>query len=165
VPLGFSSAAAVGVGQALGRGDLAGAREAGWTAVRLSMIFMGVMAIFFLAAPGLIARVFTPDPEVIAASTGLLAIAAAFQLFDGAQVVVTGALRGMGDSHTAAIVNLVAYWFIGIPLGWVLCFRYGWGARGVWVGLCVGLVLIGLALLWTWQHKTRDWKIRECTHA
>jgi MATE family multidrug resistance protein len=157
VPLGFSSAAAVRVGQALGRGDLAGARDAGWSAVRLSLVFMGSAAVLFLVAPGMIARFFTPDPEVIAASTGLLAIAAAFQLFDGAQVVATGALRGMGDSHTAAIVNLVAYWFIGIPLGWVLCFRYGWGARGVWAGLCIGLVLIGTALLWTWQHKTRNW--------
>jgi MATE family multidrug resistance protein len=163
VPLGISSAAAVRVGQALGRGDLAGAREAGWIAVRLGLTFMGSAALVFLAVPGLIARIFTPDPQVIAASTGLLMIAAAFQLFDGAQVVATGALRGMGDSHTAAIVNLVAYWFIGIPAGWVLCFRYGWGAYGVWVGLCIGLVLIGIALLWTWQRKTRSWTIRECT--
>jgi len=163
VPLGFSSAAAVRVGQALGRGDRPGAREAGWTAVRLSMAFMGAMAVLFLAVPGLIARIFTPDPKIIAASTSLLAIAAAFQLFDGAQVVATGALRGMGDTHTAAIVNLVAYWFIGIPLGWILCFRYGWGAQGVWIGLCIGLVIIGIYLLWTWQRKTRSWTIRECT--
>ncbi len=163
VPLGISSAAAVRVGQALGRGDPAGARKEGWTAVRLALAFMTGAAILFLAVPGWIARIFTPDPQVIAASAGLLAIAAAFQLFDGAQVVATGALRGMGDSHTAALVNLVAYWFIGIPLGWILCFRYGWGARGVWAGLCIGLVLIGTALLWTWQHKTRSWRIRQCT--
>ncbi len=163
VPLGISSAAAVRVGQALGRGDLGAAREAGWSAVRLSLIFMSSAAIVFLAFPGLIARIFTPDPHVIAASRGLLAIAAAFQVFDGAQVVATGALRGMGDSSTAAIVNLIAYWVIGLPAGWILCFRYGWGARGVWAGLCIGLVLIGSALLWTWQHKTRNWTIKECT--
>ncbi len=158
VPLGFSSAAAVRVGQALGRGDLAGARHSGWSAMGMALAFMGSAAILFLAVPGLIARIFTPDPQVISASTGLLAIAAAFQLFDGAQVVATGALRGMGDTHTAAIVNLVAYWFIGIPMGWLLCFHYGWGARGVWAGLCIGLVLIGTTLLWTWQRKTRDWR-------
>jgi MATE family multidrug resistance protein len=124
---------------------------------------MGSAAILFLLAPALIARLFTPDPEVIAASTGLLMIAAAFQLFDGAQVVVTGALRGMGDSHSAALVNLVAYWFIGIPLGWYLCFNRGWGARGVWVGLCVGLILIGSALVWTWDRKTRGWRVEQCT--
>jgi MATE family multidrug resistance protein len=159
VPLGISSAAAVRVGQAMGRGDAPGARREGWTAVRLAMYFMGAMAVMFLAIPGLIARIFTPDPQVIASSTGLLAIAAGFQLFDGAQVVATGALRGMGDSHTAALVNLIAYWFIGIPAGWELCFRYGWGARGVWAGLCIGLVLIGSALLWTWERKTRSWEV------
>jgi len=163
VPLGISSAAAVRVGQALGRGDYPGAREAGWTAVRLALAFMGSAAILFVLIPGLIARIFTPDPQVIAASTGLLMIAAAFQLFDGAQVVATGALRGMGDSHSAAIVNLIAYWVIGIPAGWVLCFHYGWGARGVWVGLCIGLILIGSALLWTWHQKTRSWTIKTCT--
>ena len=157
VPLGISSAAAVRVGQALGRGDQAGARQEGWTAVRLALVFMGMAAVVFLAVPGLIARIFTPDRMVIDASDSLLAIAAIFQLFDGAQVVATGALRGMGDSHTAAIVNLIAYWFIGIPAGWILCFDYGWGARGVWAGLCIGLVLIGTTLLWTWQRKTRGW--------
>ncbi len=155
VPLGISSAAAVRVGQALGRGDLACAREQGWIAVRLALLFMGGAAIVLLAAPTWIARIFTPDRQVIASSTALLAIVAAFQLFDGAQVVATGALRGIGDSHTAAIVNLIAYWFIGIPAGWVLCFNYGWGARGVWAGLCIGLVLIGSTLLWTWHRKTR----------
>jgi MATE family multidrug resistance protein len=157
VPLGISSAAAVRVGQALGRGDQAAARQEGWTGVRLAMLFMGTAAIAFLLMPELIARIFTPDKLVIAASDSLLAIAAIFQLFDGAQVVVTGALRGMGDSHTAAIVNLIAYWFIGIPAGWILCFNYGWGARGVWAGLCIGLVLIGITLLWTWHRKTRNW--------
>src|SRR5262249_16934460 len=114
VPLGISSAAAVRVGQALGRGGLAGARTEGWAGVRLALLFMGTAAVFFIATPGLIARIFTPDQQVIGASTSLLAIAAAFQLFDGAQVVATGALRGMGDSHTAALVNLIAYWFIGL---------------------------------------------------
>jgi len=163
VPLGISSAAAVRVGQALGRGDQAGARREGWTAVRLALMFMSSTAILFLAIPRLIARMFSPDPAVIASSTALLAIGAAFQLFDGAQVVTTGALRGMGDSHTAAIVNLIAYWFIGLPAGWYLCFDRGWGARGVWAGLCIGLVLIGSILLWTWQHKTRGWTIEACS--
>jgi MATE family multidrug resistance protein len=159
VPLGISSAAAVRVGQALGRGDYPGARQQGWIAVRLALTFMAGAAIVLLAAPTLIARIFTPDRQVISASTALLAIVAAFQLFDGAQVVATGALRGMGDSHTAAIVNLIAYWFIGIPAGWVLCFNYGWGARGVWAGLCIGLVLIGSTLLWTWHRKTRTFTL------
>jgi len=163
VPLGISSAAAVRVGQAIGREDLAAARRAGWEAVRLALTFMGCAAIALLVFPGAIARFFTPDPAVIAASRSLLAIAAAFQLFDGAQVVATGALRGAGDSHTAALVNLVAYWAIGLPAGWILCFNYRFGAAGVWTGLCIGLVLIGSTLLWTWNRKTGRWTMKECT--
>jgi MATE family multidrug resistance protein len=163
VPLGISSAAAVRVGQAIGRADLAAARRAGWEAVRLALTFMGCAAIALLLFPGVIARFFTPDPAVIAASRSLLAIAAAFQLFDGAQVVATGALRGAGDSHTAALVNLIAYWAIGLPAGWILCFNYHCGAVGVWTGLCIGLVLIGTTLLWKWNRKTSRWTMKECT--
>lgn len=163
VPLGISSAAAVRVGQAIGREDLPAARRAGWEAVRLALMFMGCAALTLLLFPGIIARFFTPDPAVVAASRSLLAIAAAFQVFDGAQVVATGALRGTGDSHTAAIVNLIAYWAIGLPVGWILCFNYHWGAEGVWTGLCLGLVLIGTTLLWTWKRRTSRWTMKECT--
>jgi len=75
-----------------------------------------------------IARLFSPDPNVIRVGASLLVVAAAFQLFDGIQTVATGALRGTGDTQTPMLANLVAYWFIGLPLGCVLCFRLG-GAR------------------------------------
>ena len=83
----------------------------------------------------------------------MLLVAAAFQLFDGLQVVSTGALRGAGDTSTPMLANGIAYWCIGLPLGYVLCFRVGWGAVGVWIGLCVGLMIIGLALLITWKQE------------
>ena len=153
VPLGISSAAAVRVGQNLGRGDVAGARRAGWSAIFLGASFMSCAGVIFVSVPRIIARGFSHDPKVMEAGATLLLVAAAFQLFDGIQVVTTGALRGAGDTHTAMLANLVAYWLIGIPTGYVLCFVLGWGAVGVWIGLCVGLMLIGSGLLVAWHRK------------
>jgi MATE family multidrug resistance protein len=154
VPYGISSAAAVRVGQQLGRRDPAAARRAGWSAIILGVGFMACSGLVFVSIPKIIARVFSPDPAVVRVGATLLLVAAAFQLFDGVQVVTTGALRGAGDTKTPMLANFVAYWFIGIPLGYFLCFRMGWGALGVWIGLCTGLMIIGSALLIAWHRKT-----------
>ncbi len=153
VPLGVSSAAAVRVGYQLGRGDSAKAYFAGWSAILLGAGFMMSMAVVFVTFARPIARIFTPDPIVVRMGAKLLLVAAAFQLFDGLQTVATGALRGSGDTRTPMFANLIAYWFIGLPAGYVLCFRLGWGAFGVWIGLCAGLIMIGSILLRTWQKR------------
>ncbi len=156
VPLGISSAAAVRVGQALGRGDSAGAARAGWTAIGLGAAFMSCAAITFLTLPRAIAGLYTTEREVIEASVVILSIAAVFQLFDGVQVVASGALRGAGDTRTPMFANLVFYWFIGLPIGCWLCFRAHRGAAGLWVGLCLALVLVGSVLLNAWRVKVHD---------
>jgi len=153
VPYGVSSAAAVRVGQQLGRQDTEGARRAGWSAIMLGTTFMACSGLVFVSIPKVIARAFSPDPAVIHVGATLLLVAAAFQLFDGVQVVTTGALRGAGDTKTPMLANLVAYWFIGIPLGYFFCFRLGWAALGIWIGLCIGLMIIGSALLLTWHKR------------
>lgn len=153
VPLGISSAAAVRVGQQLGRGDPEAARRAGWSAIVIGAGFMAGSGLLFVSIPRFIARLFSPDPAVIRVGASLLLVAAAFQLFDGLQTVATGALRGAGDTRTPMFANLVAYWLIGLPVGYWLAFSVGWGAVGIWIGLCVGLMIIGCALLVTWQRK------------
>jgi len=153
VPLGISSAAAVRVGQQLGRGDPDAARRAGWSAIFIGVGFMACSGAVFVSAPKLIARLFTPNPAVIQVGAQLLLVAAAFQLFDGLQTVATGALRGAADTRTPMLANFVAYWLMGLPLGYFLCFRLGWGALGIWIGLCAGLMIIGSALLITWHKK------------
>jgi MATE family multidrug resistance protein len=153
VPLGVSSAAAVRVGQQLGRRDPDGARRAGWSAIIIGVGFMACSGAVFVSAPKLIARLFTPDPAVIRVGAQLLLVAAAFQLFDGLQTVATGALRGAADTRTPMLANFVAYWLMGLPAGYVLCFKLGWGAVGIWIGLCGGLMIIGSALLLAWHWR------------
>jgi len=154
VPLGISSAAAVRVGQQLGRMDPAGARRAGWSAIVLGAGFMTCSGLVFVSIPTWIARLFSPDLVVIRTGARLLLVAAAFQLFDGLQTVATGALRGAGDTKTPMLANFVAYWLIGLPVGYLLCFKSGWGAVGVWIGLCAGLMMIGSGLLLAWHKRT-----------
>jgi multidrug resistance protein, MATE family len=156
VPLGVSSAAAVRVGQAIGRKDSQGAADAGGTAIFLGAAFMTCMSVVLLVIPRWIARAYTPDEAIIHSTIFLLAAGAAFQLFDGIQTVATGALRGLGDTRTPMLCHFTAYWIIGLPLGAWLCFRRGWGAFGLWAGLSLALILIGVVLLMVWQHRVRQ---------
>ncbi|MGA2148489.1 MAG: MATE family efflux transporter [Bryobacteraceae bacterium] len=155
VPLGVSSAAAVRVGQAIGAKDYDGAATRGWTAMLLSGGFMGACGLALWIAPGLIVRLYTTDRAVLATGALLLRIAAFFELFDGLQVTATGALRGLGDTHTAMLAHLVGYWVVGLPVAYVLAFPWGWGAAGIWVGLSAALILIGLILVPAWQRASR----------
>jgi MATE family multidrug resistance protein len=154
VPYGISAAAAVRVGQAVGRKDPRGAMRAGWTAIALGVGFMATAAAVLFAVPGLLIRAFTSDPGVVEIGIGLLFVAAVFQLFDGVQGVTTGALRGLGDTKTAMLWNLAGHWVIGLPLGYLLCFRWGYGLIGLWWGLSTGLVICGIGLLAAWMSKT-----------
>lgn len=162
IPLGISSAAAVRVGQALGRRDRAGARNSGWAALTLGGGFMCVAALVFVLMPRGVVRLFSADPDVIASGVSLLAIAALFQLFDGLQAVATGALRGAGDTRTAMLGNLVGHWALGLPVGYHLCFGRGWGAVGLWTGWLIGLGVVSLVLVFAWSRRARA---PECSRA
>ena len=155
VPLGVSSATGVRVGQALGRKDAAGAARSGWTGMLLGAAFMGAAGVGLLAAPELVMRAFTNDRAVIGAGVTLLFLVALFQLFDGIQTVTVGALRASGDTRSPLLIHLVCYWLIGLPAGYLLCFRAGRGAAGLWAGLCIALILIGLLSLGVWIRTVR----------
>lgn len=160
VPLGIGSAAAVRVGQGLGKRDAQAASRAGWTALTLGATFMACMALAFWLAPHYIVRIYSPDPVVIRAASRLLFVAAFFQLFDGLQAVATGALRGAGETRAPMICSVLFYWLVGLPLGYYLGFQLGWGAAGIWTGLCVALILIGCSLLALWRREERSFALR-----
>jgi MATE family multidrug resistance protein len=154
VPLGISAAAAVSVGHAVGAGDGARARRAGWLALGLGTSFMLLAAVVFLVAPGPLIALYTRNPQVMAVGPSLLGLAAAFQIFDGIQTVSTGALRGLGETRVPMLANLVGYWVLGLPLGLTLCFVCHWGIYGLWIGLLLALFIIASMLLARWQRDS-----------
>ncbi len=155
VPLGIASAAAVRTGNAWGRGDERSAHRAGHAAILLGCGFMLIAAIAFWWQPRAFARIFSPDQKVIAAGAQLMLIAAVFQLFDGLQAVMTGALRGIGDTSLPMFTSLVGYWALGLPVGALLCFHFHLGVVGLWIGLCIALVAVSLTLFVAWERRFR----------
>jgi len=143
----------VRVGHAVGRLDPAGAARSGWTALLFGTLFMSGAAATFLLIPRALIAAFTIDPGVLAIGVSLLFVGAVFQLFDGLQGVATGVLRGLGDTRTPLLWNLAGHWFIGLPLGYTLCFWAGLGAVGLWWGLSAGLMICGVALLIVWSRR------------
>ena len=147
VPLGVSMAATTRVGNLLGAGEPARAQRAAWTAMATGATCMAVSGMTFLLARTTIPRIYSSDPEVLAAAAAILPIAAAFQVVDGIQVTGAGVLRGMGNTRPAALFNLLGYWILGLPLGWWLAFEGGHGLAGVWWGLALGLLVVAVCLV------------------
>jgi len=155
-PLGFSSAAAVRVGYFVGAGDPERAVAAGWLAIGVAVSCMAVFALVYLAMPGFLLKVFTRDPAVVEVGSKILMVVALFQIADGTQVSTTGALRGLGDTRSPMIANLIGHYPIGLLTGLGLCFGLGYGVVGLWGGLACGLISVALLLLRAWRRATRD---------
>ncbi len=161
VPLGTSAAAAVAVGHAVGAGDGPRARRAGWLALLIGVSFMACAAVVFLLVPHAVLVVYTNQEAVVAMGVPLLALAAAFQIFDGIQTISTGALRGLGETRVPMFANFAGYWIFGLPLGYVLCFWHKQGIFGLWTGLTLALIFIALVLLFQWWRDSSRLAVQE----
>ena len=155
VPLGVSAAAAITVGHAVGAGDRARARRGGSMAIVIGAIFMAMAATAFLTIPRVLIHVYTHDLQTVAVGVRLLAVAAVFQIFDGIQGIGTGALRGLGKTRGPMLINLVAYGVIGLPVGYVLCFKTPLGIYGLWSGLTLALIFAAGLVLALWLKGSR----------
>ena len=155
VPLGLSMAVTVRVGNAVGRGDLIGMRRAGLVGVATALVTQSVPAALMLLAPAAIASLYTNDPALIAGATGLLMLAALFQLSDGVQVASMGALRGLKDTRMPMFIAAFSYWGVGMPTGWVLSFQGGFGMSGMWIGLIAGLSCAAVLLTLRFHLRSR----------
>lgn len=147
IPVGVAAAAAARVGNAIGRRDGEGARRSARVCLILGAGVMTVSASAFAFIPALLARLYTPDEAVIAVAAVLIPVAALFQIFDGLQVVGSGVLRGSADTRIPALLGLVGYWAVGLPLGWYFAFEGGRGPQGLWWGLTIGLAVVAVLLL------------------
>ena len=159
VPLGLSQAVTVRVGRALGANDLDGITRAGWTALLLGVTFMAAMAALMWAEPralvGLFLETDARQSRVADLAVSFLAIAAVFQIADGAQVVGAGMLRGLHDTRMPMLFALVSYWVIGIGTGVLLAFWAGWEGIGIWTGLAIGLLFAAVLMIGRWVLRER----------
>jgi MATE family multidrug resistance protein len=147
VPLGLGQAATVRVAFQLGAGRFRAARDAGFSAMALGMAVMAAAAIALLAAPRSIVGIYLDvdalaNQGVVAIALRLLAIAAFFQVFDGAQAIAAAALRGYRDTAVPLAIAAIGYWGVGFAGGWTLAFPLGYGAAGMWWGLAAGLAIV-----------------------
>jgi multidrug resistance protein, MATE family len=147
VPLGVSSAAAVIVGHAVGRGDPGGVRRSTIASLGVGAAFMLCTGALFITMPQLLAGLYTRDAVVLGMAALLLPLAGLFQVFDGLQVVAIGLLRGLGDTRMPMVINVIGFWCVGIPVSLWLGFGLDYGAVGLWWGLVVGLVIVAAFLI------------------
>lgn len=161
LPLGLAIATTIRVGQAVGSGDLTRVRPIGFTSFGLALAGMAITATLFWIFAVPIAGAFVNDPNVALLAARLLVITALFQLFDGLQVVGAGALRGLSDATVPMLCFLVAYWLLGVPLGYYAAFRLDWGVAGIWSGFALGLACVASMLVWRFAVKSRASRLTE----
>lgn len=153
-PVALATATNVCVAQAIGRGDLAGARKSGITGVLLGVAIMGSCAAVYISLGSWLAGLFTTDPEVRKLASVLVTIAGIYQISDAVQSISLGALRGMLDNKVPLVANAVCYWVLSLPTVYLLGFVLDWGAAGVWIGYLPWMMLTGGFFLVRFLKKT-----------
>ncbi len=157
VPLSFGIGLITRVGQALGEGDPERARFASWVGVAMSVTFAVASALFIFVFRWEIARAYTSDPQVQALCVQLLVYAAVFQLSDATQVTTSCAIRGYKVARAPMIIQVLSFWGVALPVGYVLGLAPAWlawapsapmAATGFWIGLVMGLTIAAVLLSW-----------------
>ncbi|ONF95830.1 MATE family efflux transporter [Sphingomonas jeddahensis] len=160
VPFGIAQAATIRVGMAYGARDRDWIARAGRVALILGIGFMGLTAAAIWATPRLFVSAYVDvdapqNAVVVGLAVQYLALAAMFQLVDGAQAVAAGVLRGLQDTRVPMLIALFGYWVIGFGTSILLGFQAGWAGVGIWTGLAVGLLAVSILLMWRWYARER----------
>jgi MATE family multidrug resistance protein len=153
VPLGISFSASTIIGSLVGSGRREDAQRTAWIALLVGGGVMLISAVLLVSARNLLPGLYTDEREVVLLAAMILPVAAAFQLFDGVQVVGGGILRGTGDTLPAAIFNAIAYYGVALPLGAYLVLVRGYGLTAIWWSMALGLALVaGTLVAWVWRR-------------
>lgn len=141
---GLGVAATINVSHSFGQGNIAAARKSGFAATHLAIIFMGIAGILYTLFRKQIPYIFTDDPAVAGFASGMLIIAALFQIFDATQMAGFAALRGLKDVKIPFLYSFTAYYIIGLPSAYAITFMLDAGANGIWIGLALGLLTVAI---------------------
>jgi MATE family multidrug resistance protein len=160
VPFGIAQAATIRVGLAFGAGDRSAMGLAGNVAITVGVGFMSLTGLIIWLFPRAILHLYVdPDAAENAALVGFalqyMKVAAAFQLFDGAQAVAAGSLRGLQDTRVPMLIAVFGYWVPGLGTALWLGFHTPFAGVGIWIGLAVGLVVVASLLSWRWSLRER----------
>ncbi|MBC7370093.1 MAG: MATE family efflux transporter, partial [Bdellovibrionaceae bacterium] len=155
VTVGIGAAGSIRVGFERGQDRMDSARFAGRVAIFLGAAYMLVSAAFVYGFREYLASFYTSDPQVLIFAVSFLGVAAAFQFFDGVQAVAVGVLRGLEDTKWPSVLAFIAYWIIGLPIGYYLAFERQWQGEGIWWGLFVGLAFIAIFLTIRFERLIR----------
>ena len=146
IPLSLSSAVAVKIGHSYGLRDKEMILDNIKGVLIATLFFILCSISFFIVLPFELMNFMSKNQDVVTLGVELLMIVAIFQLSDGLQVVLSGVLRGMNNTTLSSVMVLIGYWIIGIPTGYYLTFYAGYGAKGLWMGLAISLILVAVSL-------------------
>ena len=152
---GVATAGMIRVSHYIGKEDYVGMKEVGRVVFGMVAAFMFVCALLFFAFRFYLPTLYIDDPEVISLAASLLILAGFFQISDGIQVVGLGVLRGMEDVKIPTLVTFFAYWALGLPLGYLLAFKFAFGESGIWIGLLIGLTITAALLLYRFEQLSK----------
>ncbi len=152
---GIALATTIRVGNQFGVRNFPQLRQAGTTGFILASLFMLVTSLVFAVGHNYLPTFYTDEIEVIKIAAPLVAIAGLFQLTEAIDAIGVSALRGMEDTTFPFLITATSHWLIGLPLGYVLCFKLGWGVQGLWWALGIAPALSAVAMASRFYTKSK----------
>ncbi|MFM7092280.1 MAG: MATE family efflux transporter, partial [Bacteroidota bacterium] len=156
VSLGISSAGSIRVANARGQGNVEQVKKIGYSNFTMAAVYGLICAFLLFLGRNRLPQLFNDEMEVLTYTTGLMILAGIFQISDSTQAVGIGLLRGVQDMKIPTFIVLLAYWIVGIPVGYFLAFQLKWEVYGLWVGFIVGLSSSALLLFFRFRHKANE---------